>query len=115
MILDEIGEKQYSRNNWVKNYEELKKILYAQFEEDKKSPPPGFSRIPAHQSEKNIKTRDKYQFIVNIHHQQFNFNEKASQWHMYFSQRILNPEEFQWVEDCKNQSMESSSISVHQQ
>ena len=36
MILDEIGEKQYSRNNWVKNYEELKKILYAQFEEDKK-------------------------------------------------------------------------------
>ena len=34
---------------------------------------------------------------------------------MYFSQRILNPEEFQWVEDCKNQLMETSSISVHQQ
>ena len=39
----------------------------------------GFSRIPAHQSEKNIKTRDKYQFIVNVHHQQFNFADKASQ------------------------------------
>ena len=45
----------------------------------KKSPPSGFSRIPAHQSEKNIKTRDKYQFIVNVHHQQFNFTDKASQ------------------------------------